>query len=202
MNTQNGVFDVAEAKRRARAELEAYRARKRSDAEARAKAEQTAEEEIALTIQARRDAEAKRAELAAGRQRLYAEREAQIEARRQAEREQRLEADPRLRIAETPARRAAKVLRQRLGGDFDAFVSDLKLINFKLFTIELERIPADERAEAIHRQREELAARLAAEAATLPAPESEEEAAILRSHGFVVPVSVAARRAELDAGAL
>lgn len=176
--------DIEAAKQRARADLQDYRERKRLEREAKARANQTAEEEIAAAIEARRRDEAHRAEVNAERQRLYAERDAELEAQRKAEREQKLAADPRLRIAETPARRAAKVLRKRLGDDFDRFVSDLKVIDFRLFRIELDRIPGDERSEALAKQRAELKAQRLAEAATLPAPESEEELEILRRHGF------------------
>lgn len=191
--------DITAAKARALAELEAHRERKRQEREAKARADETAEDEIQRTILARREQEAKAAKASAELARFYAEREAQIEARRQAEREARLAADPRFRIAETPARRVAKILRQRLGDDFDGFVTDIRQINFKLFQIELARIPADERSEALHRQHQEIAAKLRAEAEKLPVPETDEERAILEKHGF--PLS-ATRMAELDAGAL
>lgn len=183
MTTQ--TIEIAEAKRRARAELEAYRERRRLERDAEARARETADEQIAREIRLERAAAAEKAEVDAELARLYARRDADLKAPAKREREAKLQADPRLRIAETPARRAAKLLRKRLGDDFDAFLADLKLTDLKLFRIELARIPADERAEALARQRDELAARLAAEAATLPTPEDDDEAAILARHGFV-----------------
>ncbi|WP_018046196.1 hypothetical protein [Methylobacterium sp. 88A] len=190
---------VAEAKALALAELEAHRERKRREREAKAAADITAEDEIARTILTRREEEAHQAAMRAERERHYARREAQIEANRQAERQAKLAADPRLLIAETPARRLAKLLRQRLGDDFEAFAADIQQTNFKLLQIEIRRIPDDERAQALHREREVIAAKLRAEAEKLPSPESEEERAILERHGFgLSPI----RKAELDAGAL
>lgn len=201
-NQQTAInLEVSEAKQRARAEIEAYRERRRKEREAREAAELTADQEIASAILARRQEEAKRAEIQAELQRFYAQRDTELEAQRQAERERKLNADPRSRIAETPARRAAKILRKRLGDDFDGFVVDLKSIDYRLLRIELERVPADERCEAQHRQYEELAAKLAAAAATLPVPENEAEAAILRNFGFATP-AMAARQIELEQGAL
>jgi hypothetical protein len=191
--------DITEAKRLALEELHAYRERNRRDQEVRAAASESAEAEIARTISARREHEAATAKRLAALATFYAERDAAIEAERQAEKEARLAADPRLRIAETPARRLAKLLRRRLGDDFDAFAADLRQINFKLLQIEIARIPQDEQAEALHRQREEAATKLQVEAEKLPTLESEQEVAIFARHGF--PLS-AIRRAELDAGAL
>lgn len=199
MTIQTTSNTAGEAKARALAELEAHRERKRREREAKAAADQTAEDEIAREILARREEETRRAKRQAELAKHYAEREARLEANRQAERERKLTADPRLRIAETPARRLAKMLRQRLGDDFDAFAADLRLVNFSLLQAEIRRIPHDEQAEALHWNREEIAAMLFAEAETLPQPESDEERAILERHGFgLSPI----RRAELDAGAL
>lgn len=70
-----------------------------------------------------------------------------IEARRKTEHEKRLAGDPRLRVAETPALRVAKLLRKRLGDDFDAFMADLKMIDRRLSEIEVARIQQNERGE-------------------------------------------------------
>lgn len=100
-----------------------------------------------------------------------------------AEREKRLTSEPR-QVAETSARRAAKLLRRRLGNDFAAFAEDIKAIDPKLFRIEVARVLPDERDEALHREREARRATLMAAAAELPAPEDDTEAAILAKHGF------------------
>lgn len=182
--THETTIDIEQAKQRARAELEAHREKKRREREAKELAAQTADDEIAALVRARRAEEEHRAQIRAELDRCYAEREAKIAAERQAEQERKLAADPRRQIAEHPARRVAKLLRQRLGDDFEAVLADIRSVNFNQLKVELARIPDDERAEALHRQRQELAAKLAAEATTLPEPESEEEVAILRRHGF------------------
>ena len=180
------LLDVSEAKRRARAKLDEYRLRKQREREAKAAAEQSADEEIATLVRARRAEEEKRAEINAERQQMMAERQARLDADRKAEKEGKLTADPRLRIAATPARRVALKLRERMPDDveFQAFLTEIRGVNFKQIQIELARIPDDERAAEILRQREELAAKLKAEAATLPEPECPEEVAILQRHGF------------------
>ncbi|KQQ11533.1 hypothetical protein ASF56_24750 [Methylobacterium sp. Leaf122] len=195
--------DITAAKAAARAELEAFRERRRLEREAREAAAVTADEEIAALVRARRAEEESRAQINAIRQRHMAEREAMIEAERQAERERKLVADPRRRIAEHPARRVALKIREHIQNDveFGALLADVRSVNWNQLKIELARIPQDEQAAALHRRREELAAKLAAETATLPVPENEEEAAILRNFGFVAP-SVAACQLEISQGAL
>ncbi len=183
MNTEE-VLDVTEAKRRARAEVEGYRERMRLEREAKAAAEETAEQEIARAIQRRRDDEAARAEIQAERNRIYAEREARLEELRKAEHEKRLAGEPRLRIAEHPARRVAKMLRQSLGDDFEAVLADIRGVSFNQLKLELARIPDDERAAAMQREREAQAAARAAAAAELPEPEDAAEAEILARYGF------------------
>lgn len=194
--------DVNEAKRLAKLELDAHRARVRAEQAAREAAAMTADMETAALVKARRAEEERRAETEAARQRLYARRDAQIEAERQADQERKLAINPSLRIANTPARRIAKTLRARLGDDFELFIADIRGVGWQEFKNALARIPDDERAEALHRRQEEMAARLQAEAANLPVPESPEEQAILARHGFPVSPYMFARRAELDGGVL
>ncbi|WP_127734139.1 hypothetical protein [Methylobacterium oryzihabitans] len=192
-----------EAKRKARAEVEAYRERQRKEREARQRASESAETEIAREIQARRADEAKRAGIAADRARMWAEREERIAEQRRIEKQQAAAGGNTTVLVETPARRLAKRLRQRLGDDFNAVAAEIMSVNFKLFRLEVARIPQDERAEALYLERQARAAEIEAAALELPEPEDTEERDILRRHGFPVPVpSVARRQAELDAGIL
>lgn len=188
---------IDQAKERARAEIEEYRDRKRREREAKARADQTAEDEIAAAIILRREHEAEQAEVRAQLDKFWANREAQIEAQRKAEQTaggRRLSSS----VAPTPARRVARLLRQRLGADFDAFLIDLRGCDFRQFQAEIARIPADEEAERLHREREARAAVMAEDARTLPEPEDAIERAIMDRFGFLTAV----RTAELDAGAL
>ena len=59
-------ISVAEAKRRVRQELDAYRERHRLERKAQAAADQTADEEVEITIRRRRDEEAQQAERRTG----------------------------------------------------------------------------------------------------------------------------------------
>lgn len=198
MNDTNIENDTVEqAKARARAEIDAHRDRKRREREAKARADETAEQEIQREIRARRDEEARQAETRAAMQAFWAKREADLAALAAAEREA-----PRrimgVGSAPPPARRVAQLLRKRLGDDFDSFVADIRGCDWRQFKIEVDRIPHDELAERLHREREERAAEMAEAARTLPEPEDHVEAAIMDRYGFLTAV----RAAELGAGAL
>lgn len=195
--TDTTTNTVEEAKQRARAEIEQYRERRRVEREARDRANESAEAEIERTIRQRREDEAKQAELRAALDRFWVKREADLAAQAAAEREA-----PRrimgVGSAPPPARRVAQLLRKRLGDDFDSFVADIRGCDWRQLKIEIDRIPHDELAERLHREREAQAAEMAEAARTLPDPEDDVEAAIMDRHGFLTAV----RAAELDAGAL
>jgi hypothetical protein len=187
---------VEQAKARARAEIEAHRDRKRREREAKARADLTAEEEIGAAIALRRQQEAEQAKVRAELDSFWARREAQLKAQREAE---QAAGGYKLghSVAPTPAHRVARLLRQRLGDDFDALVADIRGCDFRQLQAEIARIPHDERAEALAREREAQAAALAEAARTMPEPEDTAESAILMRYGLS-----AVRAAELDAGAL
>lgn len=190
--------EIAEKKRLALAELAGYRERQRRNREAAAAANQSAEDEIAEAIRARRADEEKRTFIRSELDRMYAEREARIEAEREADRQKKLLNPPRSTVADTAATQVAKLLRRRLGNDFYQLVDDLKHIDFKAFQRAVKRVPEDERDLALAAQQAANAARIEAEAATLPEPEDDAEAAILARHGF----ATGKRQAELNQGAL
>lgn len=114
---------------------------------------------------------------------FWAKRDAQLAAQAAAEREaggRRLGPS----LAPTPARRVARLLRQRLGDEFSAFLTDLRGCDFRRFQAEIARIPHDELAERLHLEREAQAAAMTEAARTLPEPEDATEAEILARHGF------------------
>ena len=186
MTTDNMmILDINEAKAAARAELLAHRERIAVERAAKARREQSAEEEIAHSIQARRADEAQKAERQAQWAAFMADRERKIAEAEAAYQEHRKSDPLRGKVnTNTPARRAAQLMRQRLGDDFGTFLSDLRLIDWKNFQNECARIPVDEHNEAVARQRAELVAQRRAEAATLPTPEDDDEREILARYGF------------------
>ncbi|MGW9821382.1 hypothetical protein ACUXK4_003965 [Methylorubrum extorquens] len=183
---ETASINTEEAKRRALEELQGYRERRRLEREAKAKADETAEVEIERTILARREGEARQVEVRAAHARFMEEHCAKVEAMRAAERAGRASGDFRLSpVAPPPARRVARLLRQRLGDDFDSILADIKACDFRSFQREVERIPVDEECERKHREQQAREAAMAEAARTLPTPESPEEEEILRRHGFM-----------------
>ena len=194
--TNTAPNSIEQAKREALAELHGYRERLRIEREAKARADQTAEDEIAVAITRRREEAAKEEALRLAMKDFWAKREADLKAQAAAEREA-----PRrimgVGSAPPPARRVVRLLRDRLGDDFPALVADIKACDFRQFQIEVARLPHDEQAERLNREREAQAAAMAAAAKTLPEPEDATEVAILAKHGFVPesPAPEAARTA-------
>ncbi|CAO4172223.1 hypothetical protein [Methylorubrum extorquens] len=190
---------IEDAKQRARAEIEQYRERRRVDREARDRANESAEAEIQRAILARREEEVRQEEVRAAHARFMEAHHAKVEAMRAAERAGRASGDFRLGpAAPPPARHVARLLRQRLGADFDSIVAQIRACDWRSFQNEIARVPADEAAERLYREREAQAAALAEAAKTLPEPEDAAEAEILSRYGFTPEK----RAAELDAGAL
>ncbi len=189
---------INEKKREAVAELNGYREQRRKEREARERANLSAEAEIEAAILARRKDEAEREQIRAASVRRMEEHEAKVAAAREDDRQRRIADNPRLQLAEHPARRVALMLRQALGDRFEPIVAEMRGTNYKQLIIELAKIPGDEAAEAARRRDEDIKARLAEQAYTLPAPDDDAEAEILARHGFTVEK----RAAELSAGAL
>lgn len=176
--------EIDARKRAAVAELREHQDRKRRDREARKAASMSADEEIARAIRARRAEEVRIAQVRAGLARALEQNEAAVAAAREDDRKKQEAGNPHLRMADPPARRVAKLLRQHLGDKFHALVREISSVDWESLKDEIRRIPIDEAAEAKFAAEQAMAARLADVAHTLPTPEDEHEAEILRKYGF------------------